>query len=118
MAQFIYSMSKVRKAVGDKVILDDVTLSFRDLDERSTAFAAHLAACGVEPGDRVAVMTTNRPEFLAAVHGAGVPEVLDEVDGLDRRGGAHAPRPVAGAARPAAMSPDPVMRPACNLEPT
>jgi ATP-binding cassette ChvD family protein len=28
MAQFIYSMQKVRKAVGDKVILDDVTLSF------------------------------------------------------------------------------------------
>src|SRR3546814_14439624 len=28
MAQFIYSMQKVRKAVGDKVILDDVTMSF------------------------------------------------------------------------------------------
>ena len=28
MAQYIYSMRKVRKAVGDKVILDDVTLSF------------------------------------------------------------------------------------------
>ena len=28
MAQFIYTMRKVRKAVGDKLILDDVTLSF------------------------------------------------------------------------------------------
>jgi ATP-binding cassette ChvD family protein len=28
MAQYIYSMRKVRKAVGDKVILDDVSLSF------------------------------------------------------------------------------------------
>ena len=28
MAQFIYTMQKVRKAHGDKVILDDVTLSF------------------------------------------------------------------------------------------
>ena len=28
MAQYIYSMRKVRKAVGDKVILDDVTMSF------------------------------------------------------------------------------------------
>jgi ATP-binding cassette ChvD family protein len=28
MAQFIYQMQKVRKAVGDKVILDDVTLAF------------------------------------------------------------------------------------------
>jgi hypothetical protein len=28
MAEFIYSMRKTRKAHGDKVILDDVTLSF------------------------------------------------------------------------------------------
>src|SRR5512142_2357482 len=28
MAQYIYSMRNVRKAVGDKVILDNVTLSF------------------------------------------------------------------------------------------
>src|SRR5690554_2291529 len=28
MAEFIYSMVRARKAVGDKVILDDVTMSF------------------------------------------------------------------------------------------
>ncbi len=28
MAEFIHTMKKVRKAHGDKVILDDVTLSF------------------------------------------------------------------------------------------
>ena len=28
MAEFIYSMTKARKAHGDKVILDDVTLYF------------------------------------------------------------------------------------------
>ena len=28
MAEFIYSMYKARKAVGDKVILDDVSMSF------------------------------------------------------------------------------------------
>ena len=28
MAEFIYSMRKVRKAHGDKVILDDVSLNF------------------------------------------------------------------------------------------
>ena len=28
MAEFIYTMYKARKAHGDKVILDDVTLSF------------------------------------------------------------------------------------------
>ena len=28
MAEFIYSMVRARKAVGDKLILDDVTMSF------------------------------------------------------------------------------------------
>src|ERR1700755_2182513 len=28
MAEYIYTMRRVRKAVGDKVILDDVTLAF------------------------------------------------------------------------------------------
>ncbi|MEB5144388.1 hypothetical protein RXP93_29085, partial [Pseudomonas aeruginosa] len=28
MAEFIYTMNKARKKVGDKVILDDVTMSF------------------------------------------------------------------------------------------
>lgn len=28
MAEFVYQMYKARKAVGDKVILDDVSLSF------------------------------------------------------------------------------------------
>ena len=28
MPEFIYTMTKARKAVGEKVILDDVTMSF------------------------------------------------------------------------------------------
>ena len=42
--------------------------SFRELDELSNAFARHLAGRGVGAGDRVAVMTSNRLEFVAAVH--------------------------------------------------
>src|SRR5205085_5430478 len=42
--------------------------SFERLDELSNAFARHLAGRGVKPGQRVAVMTTNRPEFLVAVY--------------------------------------------------
>ena len=42
--------------------------SFRDLNELSNGFAAHLAAEGVVHGDRVAVMTSNRVEFVVAVH--------------------------------------------------
>src|SRR5919202_1351437 len=43
MAQFIYQMQKVRKAVGDKVILDDVTgirdviVRYEELNEKMSA---------------------------------------------------------------------------------
>ncbi|MDT7572790.1 MAG: hypothetical protein QOE05_2964 [Actinomycetota bacterium] len=56
MAQFIYSMQKVRKAVGDKVILDDVTLSFY-------------------PGAKIGVVGPN---------GAGKSTVLKMMAGLDQ----------------------------------
>src|SRR3954467_2280689 len=55
MAQYIYSMRKVRKAVGDKVILDDVTLSFL-------------------PGAKIGVVGPN---------GAGKSTVLKMMAGLD-----------------------------------
>src|SRR3954453_21117490 len=56
MAQYIYSMRKVRKAVGDKVILDDVTLSFL-------------------PGAKIGVVGPN---------GAGKSTVLKVMAGLDQ----------------------------------
>jgi ATP-binding cassette ChvD family protein len=56
MAQFIYVMQKVRKAVGDKVILDDVTLSFL-------------------PGAKIGVLGPN---------GAGKSTVLKMMAGLDQ----------------------------------
>ena len=55
MAQFIYTMRKVRKAVGDKVILDDVTLAFL-------------------PGAKIGVVGPN---------GAGKSTVLKIMAGLD-----------------------------------
>jgi acyl-CoA synthetase (AMP-forming)/AMP-acid ligase II len=42
--------------------------SFAELDGRSNAFARHLGAAGVVAGDRVAMMTANRVEFVIAVH--------------------------------------------------
>jgi long-chain acyl-CoA synthetase len=56
---------------GDRtaVRFGDDRWSFRDLDEQSNAFARHLAARGAGPGDRVAVMLSNRPEFVSVVHG-------------------------------------------------
>jgi len=56
MAEFVYAMSKVRKAVGDKVILDDVTLSFY-------------------PGAKIGVLGPN---------GAGKSTVLKMMAGLDQ----------------------------------
>ena len=56
MAQFIYTMRKVRKAVGDKLILDDVTLSFL-------------------PGAKIGVVGPN---------GAGKSTVLRVMAGLDQ----------------------------------
>ncbi len=56
MAQFIYTMYKVRKAHGDKVILDDVTLSFL-------------------PGAKIGVVGPN---------GAGKSSVLRIMAGLDQ----------------------------------
>jgi len=56
MAQFIYTMQKVRKAHGDKVILDDVTMSFF-------------------PGAKIGVVGPN---------GAGKSSVLKIMAGLDQ----------------------------------
>ncbi len=56
MAQFVYQMQKVRKAVGDKVLLDDVTLAFL-------------------PGAKIGVVGPN---------GAGKSTVLKMMAGLDQ----------------------------------
>lgn len=56
MAQYIYSMNRVRKAHGDKVILDDVTLAFL-------------------PGAKIGVVGPN---------GAGKSTVLKIMAGLDQ----------------------------------
>ncbi|HEX2562466.1 MAG TPA: AMP-binding protein, partial [Acidimicrobiales bacterium] len=52
----------------DAVRMGDERWSFGDLDGLANAFARHLVAQGVGPGSRVAVMTSNRVEFVAAVH--------------------------------------------------
>jgi long-chain acyl-CoA synthetase len=52
----------------DAVWAGDQRWSYRRLDELSTVFGRHLADLGVGAGDRVALMTSNRPEFIVAVH--------------------------------------------------
>ncbi len=59
----------VRFGDRDAVLAGEERWSFQDLDRLGNSFAHHLAGRGVRAGDRVALMTTNRPEFVAAVHG-------------------------------------------------
>ena len=49
------------------IVAGDRSWSFRDLDGWSNAFAHHLGEAGISPGQRVAVMSTNRVEFVVAV---------------------------------------------------
>ena|SRR5829696_7602328 len=55
---------------GDRVAVraGDERSTFRELDGLANAFAHRLLAQGVGPGGRVAVMTSNRVEFVAVVH--------------------------------------------------
>ncbi|CAM5402264.1 hypothetical protein SPURM210S_00758 [Streptomyces purpurascens] len=45
-------------------------LTYREVDELSDSVAGHLAARGLERGDRVAVLLQNSPHFVLAVLGA------------------------------------------------
>jgi long-chain acyl-CoA synthetase len=51
------------------LVFEDQEYSRERLDELAGRFAAALAARGVKPGDRVALMGSNRPEWVAAVLG-------------------------------------------------
>ncbi len=50
------------------IVSGDDTWTFAALERATGTFAGYLAARGVIPGSRVVVMTTNRPEFVVAVH--------------------------------------------------
>lgn len=54
----------------DAVRSGDERWTFADLDRMAAALAHHLRDRGVGAGDRVALMTSNRAEFVAAVHAA------------------------------------------------
>ena len=52
------------------VLAGDECWSYGELDRAANALAQHFAAKGIGRGDRVAVMTSNRPEFVVTVHAA------------------------------------------------
>jgi acyl-CoA synthetase (AMP-forming)/AMP-acid ligase II len=54
------------------VLAGDDVWTYDELQRASNATARHLASEGVGPGDRLALMTSNRPEFLVLVYAASM----------------------------------------------
>jgi O-succinylbenzoic acid--CoA ligase len=52
------------------LIADGASWSFAELDRWASALARRLAALGARPGDRVALLLRNSPEFVALIHAA------------------------------------------------
>jgi long-chain acyl-CoA synthetase len=50
------------------IVSGDNTWTFADLERSAGTFAGHLASMGVARGSRVALMTSNRPDFVVVVH--------------------------------------------------
>jgi long-chain acyl-CoA synthetase len=51
------------------LLFKGASLSYAELERQSRVFAAALAALGVEPGDRVALLLPNCPQFMVAQYG-------------------------------------------------
>jgi long-chain acyl-CoA synthetase len=70
LAPLHHALEAAAQRYGDRAALffGDDRWTFAELDRRADAFAAELAATGVGRGDRVVVMSGNRPEFVAIVN--------------------------------------------------
>ncbi|MEU6574570.1 AMP-binding protein [Streptomyces sp. NPDC046805] len=68
----VHALRRAAAEAPDRTFLAyfDARLSYREVDELSDSVAAHLAARGLERGDRVAVLLQNSPHFVLAVLGA------------------------------------------------
>jgi acyl-CoA synthetase (AMP-forming)/AMP-acid ligase II len=66
-----HGLQQAAARFGDRtaIVAGDVEWTFNALKERAASVAGDLASKGVTPGSRVAVMSSNRPEFSAAVYG-------------------------------------------------
>ncbi|MFG2678883.1 class I adenylate-forming enzyme family protein [Streptomyces sp. NPDC048392] len=71
-ASLVHALRRAAAEAPDRVFLAyfDGLLTYREVDELSDSVAGHLAARGLERGDRVAVLLQNSPHFVLAVLGA------------------------------------------------
>ena len=54
----------------EAVVCGDRVVSWREFDDRAARLASHLWSNGVRAGDKVAIVCTNRPEYLETFFGA------------------------------------------------
>jgi long-chain acyl-CoA synthetase len=63
----LFQLALARAPDSPALYFFDATITYRDLDARSTALAVRLAAAGFAPGDRVALYLQNMPQFVIAL---------------------------------------------------
>ncbi|GAA4038654.1 class I adenylate-forming enzyme family protein [Streptomyces shaanxiensis] len=68
----VHALRRAAAETPERVFLAyfDGRLTYREVDELSDSVAGHLAARGLERGDRVAVLLQNSPHFVLALLGA------------------------------------------------
>lgn len=71
-ASLVHALRRVVAETPDRAFLAyfDGRLTYREVDELSDSVAGHLAARGLERGDRVAILLQNSPLFVLALLGA------------------------------------------------
>jgi long-chain acyl-CoA synthetase len=71
MTNLVLGLAEANDMYPDRaaVRLDDLVLTYEELDERSARVAGLLTARGVEPGDRVGLMLANVPQFPMLYYG-------------------------------------------------
>src|SRR5205085_2206797 len=62
----ILTKTAERYPENEAVIFKDVNLSYRELEALVNAFAKALLDLGIQKGDRVCLLMTNRPEFIVS----------------------------------------------------
>ena len=65
------NLAQTATQFGDRpaLRLNDKTITYRHLDDRSARVATLLGSFGIRPGDRVGLMMPNVPEFAMAYYG-------------------------------------------------
>lgn len=75
MEQEKYTLSGLLKTAAeafpdrDAILFEEIRMSYRELDEKSSMFASGLLKMGIEKGDRVGLYMANYPEWVVAFFG-------------------------------------------------